>query len=267
MSEEKKSSPAGDLQFDKAVYKDNASGPSVCAACKSPLAGSYYQVNQSVTCPSCKTRLEKQFTSGSPAGRVIKALAFGIPAAILGAGLYYLIMDLTGYELGLVAIVIGWMVGAAVRKGSNYSGGLPYQIIAVVLTYMAICSTYIPSIIKGMEQSYTEESADPAMKPVTMKFELLTDYAEAADAPEPQAAQSAVAGVNPAPEEEVTLFQYALGFAVLFAFALAAPFLMGFSNIIGLLIIGFGVFEAWKMNKKAGLDIQGPFDVTSPVPG
>lgn len=264
MSEEKKLSPVSDLQFDKAVYKDNTAGPSVCAVCKSPLAGAYYQVNQSVTCPSCKQRLEKQFTSGSPVGRVIKALAFGIPAAVLGAGLYYLIMALTGYELGLVAIVIGWMVGAAVRKGSNYRGGLPYQIIAVALTYMAICSTYIPSIIKGMDQSYSEESADPAMKPVTMKFEFFTDYAEAADVTEPQAA---AVSVNSVPEEEVTLFQYALGFAVLFAFALAAPFLMGFSNIIGLLIIGFGVFEAWKMNKKAGLDIQGPFDVTSPVQG
>jgi hypothetical protein len=34
---------------------------------------------------------------------------------------------------------------------------------------------------------------------------------------------------------------------------------MGFQNIIGILIIGFGVYEAWKLNRRVPLEIAGPF--------
>ena len=49
--------------------------------------------------------------------------------------------------------------------------------------------------------------------------------------------------------------------AMLFAIALAVPWLMGFSNVIGWLIIGFGVYQAWIMNKYTPLEFKGPFDI------
>ncbi len=48
---------------------------------------------------------------------------------------------------------------------------------------------------------------------------------------------------------------------VAIAITLAAPFLVGIKNIIGILIIGFALYEAWKMNRRAVLDISGPFQV------
>jgi hypothetical protein len=54
-----------------------------------------------------------------------------------------------------------------------------------------------------------------------------------------------------------------LGIVVLLLFAAVAPLLAGASNIIGLLIIGIAVFEAWKLNKRVPLDITGPFRVGS----
>ncbi|HYI09937.1 MAG TPA: hypothetical protein VEK57_12835 [Thermoanaerobaculia bacterium] len=61
----------------------------------------------------------------------------------------------------------------------------------------------------------------------------------------------------------------ALVYIVAFVFSYAAPFLMGFENIIGLLIIAFGLWEAWKINKRSDDAITGPFSVTpaaAPVP-
>src|SRR2546422_2854982 len=58
----------------------------------------------------------------------------------LGAGLYFGIEAATGYELGLVAVVVGLMVGGAVRKGSNGRGGWRYQALAMFLTYCAVRS-------------------------------------------------------------------------------------------------------------------------------
>ena len=38
-------------------------------------------------------------------------------------------------------------------------------------------------------------------------------------------------------------------------------------NIIGLLIIGFALYQAWKMNQKVVLDIDGPFQLAARAAG
>jgi hypothetical protein len=43
----------------------------------------------------------------------------------------------------------------------------------------------------------------------------------------------------------------------------AIPFLAGFENIIGLVIIAIGLYEAWKLNKRAELNVAGPFKVAA----
>ena len=48
---------------------------------------------------------------------------------------------------------------------------------------------------------------------------------------------------------------------VLVLIAAAAPFLAGIQNIIGLVIIGFALYQAWQMNRRAPLVINGPFAV------
>jgi hypothetical protein len=61
--------------------------------------------------------------------------------------LYALVAILTGLEVGLIAILVGYMVGRAVRHGSGGLGGRPQQILAVVLTYFAITTSYLPVFV------------------------------------------------------------------------------------------------------------------------
>jgi hypothetical protein len=61
----------------------------------------------------------------------------------------------------------------------------------------------------------------------------------------------------------------ALVYVVAFFISYAAPFLMGIQNIVGLLIIAFGLWEAWKINKRRDGVVSGPFSViptAAPVP-
>jgi hypothetical protein len=37
------------------------------------------------------------------------------------------------------------------------------------------------------------------------------------------------------------------------------PFLAGFENIIGILIIGFALWQAFRMNARVKIELQGPF--------
>ena len=48
-------------------------------------------------------------------------------------------------------------------------------------------------------------------------------------------------------------------FAAILLVMLASPFLGGFSNIIGLVIIAIGLFEAWKQTRPAPFSSGGPY--------
>jgi hypothetical protein len=49
--------------------------------------------------------------------------------------------------------------------------------------------------------------------------------------------------------------------------AFPMPFLMGFQNAIGILIIGFALWEAWKLNKRIHFELAGPFQLSQQPQG
>lgn len=241
------------LQFERAEF-DQAPASAQCSQCNRALTTSYYDVNGQTVCEACRYTIESQLTAGSSAGRFLKAAGAGTGAAIAGAILYYAVSALTGYELGLIAIVVGFGVGAAVRWGSNNRGGWRYQTLAVALTYLAIVSTYIPPII-GELRAMSSRSAEAQVA----ESDAQQPAGGAAVTP---AAVTTAAGAQDATPP--TFGQLAFAFVVLLAIACAAPFLAGFENIIGIIIIGIGLYEAWKLNRKSELAITGPHMIGRP---
>ena len=53
---------------------------------------------------------------------------------------------------------------------------------------------------------------------------------------------------------------------LIFVLACAAPFLAGASNFMGWIIIGIALYEAWKINRRATVQINGPYAVNATVP-
>src|SRR2546427_13075576 len=105
----------GSLQFERAERADAPSGLA-CSICKRPIATSYYEGNGQVACQRCRNQVMAQWNRESSSRRFAKALGLGLTAAAVGAGLYFGIEAATGYEFGLVAVVVGLLVGSAVRK-------------------------------------------------------------------------------------------------------------------------------------------------------
>ena len=132
-----------------------------------------------------------------------QAALFGLGAAALGSVIFYGVTALTGYEIGLIGVLVGYLVGKAVRKGSGSIGGVQYQVLAVGLTYLSITSTYVLGILR---------------------------YAHSAD-----------------------------NYLKLFGAALIAPVLGGLQNILGIIIIGIALWQAWKMNRRVDVKFTGPF--------
>ncbi|HVQ28652.1 MAG TPA: hypothetical protein VMV21_03685 [Vicinamibacteria bacterium] len=250
------------LQFDKAEFAQDGPSTAVCAYCQGPLRHSYYEVAAKAACLRCKDTIAAQGTQGSGVARFFRATAFGTGAGAVGAGLWYAVRAISNLEIGLIAILVGYMVGMAVRAGSHGRGGPLYQVLAVFLTYSAIVSTYVPLILgevmKGGKAGATAgDAASPRAAVSSAKDEGAAVNADETNAEEASEGANAAEDLTPGRAfVAVTVFFLLVG-----AFAYAAPFLGGFENLIGLLIIGFGVWEAWKINRRITPDIAGPFRV------
>jgi hypothetical protein len=248
------------LQFDRAEPSEGAQAPALCANCGASLTTEYYEVNGSVVCERCRIAIEQQFNVGGGAGRFLQATALGLLAAAAGFGIYYGIVRLTGYEFGLVAIIVGLMVGVAVRRGSNGRGGWRYQLLAVFLTYTAIVSTHVPFIIEELrDEARTRVDADSVAARTDSATPTTATVADAAAPARPEP----IPGRGEAAASSVGLGRTIVALVALVALFYALPFLAGLKNIIGMVIIAIGLFEAWKINKRATLSVSGPYRVAA----
>jgi hypothetical protein len=223
------------LQFEQAEY--TADQPMKCGSCDQAIVHVYHELNGQIFCDRCRRNVEISVNSGSRVGRAMRAIMAGTGTAIGCALLYLAFTMITGYEFALLTIFIGYGVGRAVRWGSNGRGGWAYQTLAIVLTYLAIVTSYAPGVLAGLKgDPKTETTAAAATTP-------------------------------PAPSEagRPSVGTLALGVAVLAIIVCAAPFLIGIKNVIGLFIIGVGLYEAWKTNRRLALNFSGPHRIRPPA--
>ncbi len=147
------------LQFDRAEFSDSGSPAHSCSGCDQAISGTYFEVNGSVVCDTCRSALAAAMTGGSGFVRLVRAVLFGSLAGVLGAGIYFAILKITGWEIGLIAIVVGLMVGGTVHKGSRGRGGWLYQLLAMFITYCAIVATYVPFVWDGYQAELRRQDA------------------------------------------------------------------------------------------------------------
>lgn len=223
-----------DLQFDTAVA-DGASttGAVTCALCSRTLVSEYYDVSGQPACVDCRGELESLGQTPRGAGPLLKAGIFGMGAGIVGAIIYYAVIAITNFEIGIVAILIGYMVGYAVRKGAGGRGGRRFQVLAIALTYTAVALAYTPIAVKSALRGRAETRATE--------------------------------GAN-APAHESGSLPKALAIAAGLIAALPILVIVGGlpGSAISALIIFFGMKQAWKMTGAAAFEITGPYRVGAP---
>jgi hypothetical protein len=217
--------------------------------CQRGISTEYFDVNGQSVCASCRTQLAALAETPRSWGVFAVAGLFGLVAAIAGAILYYAVIAITNFEIGIVAIAIGYMVGWSIRKGAGGRGGRRFQVAALVLTYWAVGLAYTPLTFQQIaEEDKKEQTAATATEPA----------AEPASSP----SESGIAG------ESAVSIPLALG--ILFGFSLALPVLAVISSLPGGLISGaiiaFGMMQAWKMTGVPPLQISGPYQIAAAPP-
>src|SRR5262245_27663760 len=154
--------PGDELQFDRveSASADAApgSGGVTCASCNTSIETAYFNIGNDPFCERCKGVIQAHIEPNKSMRAVGRALLLGFLAAIAGAIVYYGVIAITKFEIGIVAILIGYMVGWAVRKGASSRGGLRFQVLAVALTYFSVGLAYMPLALR----SYTEDEGSSA---------------------------------------------------------------------------------------------------------
>jgi hypothetical protein len=200
-----------DLQFERAEF--GAAAPARnCTGCHQPIAGAYFDVNGQPFCEACTAAI-RQAHRESPGGAAFgRALGAGLLAGAVGSSLYYLVAKISGYQLSIIAIAVGFLVGRAVRWATGGRGGVIYQVLAVCLTYAAIAFSWVPFLLEG------EGSVD--FLDVVRQTPVI----------------------------------------------LSLPVTLGIARPFMLVIVGIGLWEAWKFTAPVPLAISGPFSAAASRP-
>lgn len=208
-----------------------------CVACKQHIAKTYYHAQGQVVCELCAQRIQSG-QQAPPVAALGRAVLYGVGAALAGCTLYALVSIVTGWEIGLVAIVVGYMVGRAVRLGSHGLGGRPQQILAVLLTYFAITTSYIPVFIyQAIKNPTALHQSKPAQTPA-------------------------------ATQQKPARMSVGKALFILLLIAAAAPFLSlasGMGAFITLFIIFIGLRQAWRLTARPEILLMGPYEL-EPAP-
>jgi hypothetical protein len=231
------------LDLDKAAYT-GGNGPGQaspgqgstaqpCANCSGSLGAQYWNWQGNAVCEKCKALLERTVLASQSKKAFGRAALLG-GAAAFGLGIAYAIfVAVSGMQLALLTIGIAFVIATILRRCSNGVGGRRYQLLAVALTYLASAMGYAPAVVSGLSQR--DQSAETAQA---------DDSQQTA---ERETHSSASAGA------------LLMGVAVILAVTLAAPFLAAMDAPIGLLIVIFGLWEAWRLTKGVPASLDGPY--------
>lgn len=243
----------GGLQFDRAEAPAPEAGDA-CTACKMPLQDSYFLAGGQRICPGCRDTVQRGLESGSKGGRLVKATLLGLLAAVVSGAVWAFIIIQFDTVLGLLAIGLGLLVGAAVRKGSEGRGGRGYQFLAIGLTYFGIAVGYSGALVPmALKANPLPASTAPAETPP-------------ADPATPPATPAAPDPTVPADVPPVGVGGCLVAFAVLIGIGIASPFLIAAESPITLLFLAIALWEAWKLNFGISLKLSGPYRVNRAPP-
>lgn len=257
-----------DLQFQTADYGE---GGRKCGRCQQSLSHSYFQFSGVDICPECAKTIES--LQARPTNSMfLKGALYGAGAAILCSLGWATIILVSGLEIGLIAILVGFLIGKAIRIGTGGLGGRRCQIAAVALTYLAITMSYVPVTIYYMatgefDDAAIEETTDANGAPVAA---AAAGEIPAAGAAEENAEAEAIVASERATEENTeppSLLGWILVIGILAATMLFAPFLdltSGIGGILGIVIIGIGLQQAWKHTARDDRALAGPFTLDTP---
>jgi len=71
-------------------------------------------------------------------GDLVGGVLGGLVAAVVASGIWYAVVAFSGWQVGLVAVAVGWLVGQGVVFGAGGRASVPLVAASVVFTVLAL---------------------------------------------------------------------------------------------------------------------------------
>lgn len=89
-------------------------------------------------CDECMTQINQALEEETKNPNLLFAVVASIIAGLVGGFAWYWITVLTGYQVGYLAIALGWLVGVATCFGAGHKKGKMLQGISVAITLVTL---------------------------------------------------------------------------------------------------------------------------------
>ena len=99
-----------------------------------------------VLCTNCADQAEQAFQAETEDTNFLGAVLLGLLAAVVSALIWYGIVVVTDYQLGIIAVAIGWLVAQGVIFGAGRKRGSYLQAISVIITRATRDHTQPPTV-------------------------------------------------------------------------------------------------------------------------
>jgi len=277
-----------------------------CSDCRAALRTHYFALDTRPLCGKCRVGYANAIDHARGGAGFRHALMLGGGAALACAtGLGIILMIIPVFRIFL-AIGIGHVVGKAVNKATGDYTMRRYQVLAAVLTYLAIGFGSLAPVVKEMFTAPSAADVRAASLDERVRADEMALSAEQADSDDEEVSEfgeaesAATPEAMPADQLEEMEAEYrrnraeqfrppvsaeesaaqsvrAAGFVkgivvmlgLLFVLPLLSLFGYGLYGIgIGILALGYGVYKAWDITASGTTyQISGPFRVgTGPIP-
>jgi len=111
---------------------------------------------------------------------LLGGLGAGLVAAILATAIWYAVVTISHYQLGIVAIVVGFLVGQGVVLGASRRGSPVLIAISVVLTAMALVASEYLIVVHFVNEELAAEGAFvDVIQPASLMAEVVVESVKA----------------------------------------------------------------------------------------
>ncbi len=257
----------------------------------------YFALNERPICAKCRPTFVQRIERGDSTAAFWRAVLLGLGVAVLGAVAMALVVTVWPFARVFMLIPIGFCVGKAIMASTGKYGGRRYQYLSVALTYCAISVGQIVPAAREAEASEKRRAAIRADSNRTLATQGLALEEELAklgtdtlysdttgssvdeedsveEEPVEEDSLEALAQSDKPlepPEESASAASAGRNALLVFFFLpILSMFDLGIQVFaVGLLALGYAIYQAWKRTDGQGLSLKlrGPFRVgTGPIP-
>jgi hypothetical protein len=113
------------------------------------------------------------------ANDILGGLLAGVVASILATALWYAVVVVSHYQLGIVAVIVGFLVGQAVVLGASRRGSIALVGISVVLTLLALVISEYLIIANFVTQELAPGETIELIQPPSFVLDVVVESVKA----------------------------------------------------------------------------------------